>query len=158
MNRRQIGLGLTLVDIGIPLKTESFQDRLILQKTIYLAQEAGVHLGYYFNWYLHGPYCSALANDAFSVDPESEEFKEWKLDASSHDKLTKLSELMRLEAREALAKKMELLASVHFLIRRKQVSGENSSEIASTLKEYDKHFSEDNVREALGELHEYGLL
>lgn len=45
-----------------------FEDRLKLQKTIYLLQAFGVHIGYDYNWYLRGPYCSNLAANGFVLE------------------------------------------------------------------------------------------
>lgn len=47
---------------------KSFDDRLKLQKTVYLLERGfDVDLGYRFNWYLHGPYSPPLAREAFEV-------------------------------------------------------------------------------------------
>jgi len=56
MDRQQIGVKLTIDGLNLPFKIDGFQDRLIMQKSVYLAQAAGVHLGYYYHWYLYGPY------------------------------------------------------------------------------------------------------
>jgi len=45
----------------------NFQSRLIVQKTIYLMQAFGLNLGYFYNWYIHGPYSPSLAKDAFAL-------------------------------------------------------------------------------------------
>jgi hypothetical protein len=45
MDRQQIALKLAADGLGLHFKIGSFQDRLILQKAIYLVQAAGVHLG-----------------------------------------------------------------------------------------------------------------
>lgn len=158
MDRRQIGLGLALNGLGLCAKTDSFQDRLIVQKAAYLAQESGVNLGYFFSWYLRGPYCSALADDAFSIVPDSEEFAEWKLDDSSQGKVENLSGLMAEKDRKILARNLELLASVHFLVKRKQIPSQDPGKISATLIRYEKNFDEGEVRAALGELTTHGLL
>lgn len=42
----------------------SFEDRLEMQKTIYLLQNLGISVGNYnFLWYKHGPYSQTLQND-----------------------------------------------------------------------------------------------
>lgn len=48
----------------------SFDDRLLLQKRVYLLGASGVDLGYMHSWYLRGPYCPALTRDAFACDHE----------------------------------------------------------------------------------------
>ncbi len=47
---------------------QSFDARLIVQKTIYLLQRGFQgNLGYSFSWYLHGPYSPSLAADAYKL-------------------------------------------------------------------------------------------
>jgi len=48
MDRQQIALKLTVEGLGLPFKIDTFDDRLILQKVVYLAQAIGVHSGYYY--------------------------------------------------------------------------------------------------------------
>ena len=42
---------------------ESFEDRLKIQKYVYLADRYGLKSGYDFDMYLHGPYSTQLAED-----------------------------------------------------------------------------------------------
>jgi len=164
MDRQQIGVKLTIDGLKLPFKTDSFMDRLIMQKAIYLAQAAGVNLGYYYHWYLYGPYSPPLTRDEFAIGADitsgMDESKEWKLDDKSLQRLQKMRGLFaEAEAdRDKLAKKLELLASVHFLVDRKQVSKVDTSRITATLKRFNKDFSKQNVKEALEELQHYGLL
>ena len=67
MDRRQIAAVLTLKWLGVEFKLETFTDRLIAQKAIYLAQTVGADLGYFYGWYLRGPYCPALTEDLFGA-------------------------------------------------------------------------------------------
>lgn len=60
MDRRE--LAAILKDVG-NFSMDNFAGRLTLQKTICLLQAFGVDLGYRFTWYLHGPFCKALARD-----------------------------------------------------------------------------------------------
>ena len=97
-----------------------------MQKAIYLAQTAGVNLGYFFHWYLHGPYSPSLTKDEFAItmgiSADLDESKGWKLDDASSQRLNRIRSLFSETKRDKLAKKLELLASAHFLIDRKQVS------------------------------------
>jgi hypothetical protein len=67
MTPSQIELKLVLDAIGQELNLGTFQDRLRIQKKLYLAQLTGLDLGYRFSWYLYGPYCRQLTNDAFRL-------------------------------------------------------------------------------------------
>ncbi len=162
MDRQQIGVKLTMDGLKLPFKVDSFEDRLIMQKAVYLAQAAGVNLGYYYHWYLHGPYSPSLTRDEFAIAMDisagMDEFKGWKLDAGSSQRLERMRGLFTEPERAKLAEKLELLASVHFLVDRKQVSGVDTGRITATLERFNKDFSEEDVKEALGELIDYGLL
>jgi len=161
MDRQQIGMKLTIDCLGLPFKLDTFEDRLILQKTVYLAQACGVHLGYYFHWYLRGPYSPQLTDDAFAVRPEIsagiEDWKTWKLDARSAARLARLRDLFSDRDRPRLAQRLELLGSVHFLLDRKQVSP-SATGITGTLRAYGKRFTHQDVKVALKDLQDYGLL
>lgn len=163
MDRRQIGTRLVLKELeqgenGL----RDFSDRLILQKTIYLAQEAGVNLGYYFSWYLKGPYCTALTNDAFAIREEVESdfdsSEGWELDSKSKQRLVKLKQILPSGDKESRARTLELLASVHFLIDRGQVNGVDASAIRDLLLKYKKSFSEPEIKDAITNLRQVGLL
>ena len=161
MDRREIGLRLTIDALGLPFQVSRFEDRLILQKAIYLAQAAGVELGYFYNWYLHGPYCPALAEDAFSVNVAiaggNDESKPYLLAEESSKALGGIKAIIKKTNPELLARKLELLASVHFLIDRKQVSGRDPKTIVERLERFNKDFDEAAVTSALTELDNCGL-
>jgi len=162
MDRQQIGVRLTIDGLGLDFKINSFQDRLIMQKSVYLAQAAGVNLGYYYHWYLYGPYSPSLTRDeyaiAMDISADMDESKGWKLDDKSLQRLENIQSIFAEPDRDKLAKKLELLASVHFLIDRRQVSGVDTSRITATLERFNKDFSKEEVEKALGELISYGLL
>jgi|TARA_B100001964_G_C13975133_1_gene483670 hypothetical protein len=164
MDRQQINLKLVIEGLGLPFVVDNFVDRLILQKAVYLAQAGGTHLGYYYKWYLKGPYCSDLAEDSFAIrceiDQDMDDSKRWVLDSDSVSLMETLKGLIHVDPsdKEVGAKRLELLASVHFLIDRNQGQEDNIPGMVATLKEFEKDFSEDQVSEALGELHEYTLL
>lgn len=162
MDRQQIGVRLTMNSLGLPFQISSFEDRLILQKAVYLAQAAGIHLGYYYHWYLHGPYCPTLTRYEYATGYELgqgvDESEGWKLDVESLSRLKQLQGLITKGRREEMRRKLELLASVHFLVGRGQVSRNNVKEITATLKRFNKDFSEEEVQNALEELINYGLL
>lgn len=162
MDRQQIGVKLTIDAVKLPFEIGSFRDRLIVQKAIYLAQAAGVNLGYYYHWYLYGPYSPSLTRDEYAIAADItsglDESIGWKLDEKSSRRLVEIRSLFAEADRDRLAKKLELLASVHFLIVRQQVSKVDAGRIATILKRFNKDFSEQDVRNALGELKAYGLL
>jgi uncharacterized protein YwgA len=170
MDRRQISSLLVLKGLGCEPILDSFSDRLILQKTIYLAQAAGVDLGYYYRWYLRGPYCPDVADDFFAAraDPQGveEARTDWTLDDKSKKKLAGIRALCGKNAvgpttgskPQGRARWLELLASVHYLVSRGQVRTHGPKAITTKLQSFNKGFSENEVSEALNRLTEAGLL
>lgn len=163
MNRRQVSALLVLKELGIKSKMESFADRLSVQKGVYLAQATGVDLGHYFNWYLRGPYAPSLTQDVFDAIQNYDTgaaSKGWQLDPKTRTTLSKLRQSLKPPATLAHAAWLwlELLASVHFLIDRKQVLTRDPGTLTSQLAKFGKRFTRTQVAEAVQRLEEAGLL
>jgi uncharacterized protein YwgA len=161
MDRQQIGLKLAWDALGLPMKLGTFGARLTLQKAIYLAQEAGVQLGYSFRWYLRGPYSPDLTRDAFAVTAAlsqgTGETQGWRLDDVSQQRIPELRQHFAGITAAHLPRKLELLASVHFLRKTSTGWGKSSVELAGVLKGFGKHYTSEQVQQAIEELAHYGL-
>lgn len=83
---------------------------------------------------------------------------QWELDQKSILNLETLRTLFADKDREKLARSLELLASVHFLVSRKQVKENTASLIEEVLKKYGKHFTCEEIEAAKGNLASVGLL
>src|SRR3989344_8338223 len=74
---------------------ETFENRLKLQKVIYLLQCSGVNLGYPFSWYLHGPYSPELTKDAYLIEDFSKvkklEFEDSEIESKFKGFIERLS-------------------------------------------------------------------
>jgi len=71
MNRieKLAGFVKALEDEGIfEFNVNRFDNRLKLQKYVYLARKFGFDLGYRYNLYIHGPYSPELANDYYRLN------------------------------------------------------------------------------------------
>lgn len=64
MNNIDIANGIVFQKLEI--SKESFDDRLVCQKKIYLLQSLGTDLGYSYNWYVRGPYSPSLTNYVYT--------------------------------------------------------------------------------------------
>jgi uncharacterized protein YwgA len=161
MNRQQILLALALSEGGVPLRVGQFDERLVIQKSVCLLQYVGVHLGYRFRWYLRGPYSSDLTSDAFWLAGHqgevSEELKGWRLDDESRERIHKLKGLFTSTSLAQLAKNLELLASMLFIVRTGQAKPDDYARISDLLKINDKPFSAADVSKAMETLRSYGI-
>ena len=79
MNNIDIANGIVFQKLKI--SKDSFDERLICQKKIYLLQSLGTNLGYTYNWYVRGPYSPALTTYIYAnLDVlTSSDFSDYKL-------------------------------------------------------------------------------
>ncbi|MGD0817828.1 MAG: hypothetical protein ABR986_05440 [Methanomassiliicoccales archaeon] len=63
------------------LSSENFEDKLVIQKIVYLIQLKGMRTGYAFNLYVRGPYSPDLTSDIYEHSEELEHL-------DSHDGLS----------------------------------------------------------------------
>ena len=144
MNRESVELGFVLKQIkDYKFSMQKFEDRLKLQKMIYLLQAFGVYLGYDFSWYLRGPYCSKLAHSGFSLGDTYEAIPDNVELRSKEDKnnFARFQEFIKGKDIDAL----EIAASLHYL---KKVHGESISEekILKIVTEKRPNFMERQVK------------
>jgi uncharacterized protein YwgA len=103
----------------------TYDNRLILQKLVYLLQCRGIDLDYSFGWYIRGPYSAALAADGFFLSdkksiptsiPENEQeiVKEIKLalgnDIKDGNKMEIIASLLFLKKENISLNDTELVA------------------------------------------------
>lgn len=159
MNTQQAALGLALSEVGIPVDVSTFDNRLILQKTTYLLQQAEIHLGYRFRWYIRGPYSPDLTEDVFlfarNQSETKKELSNWDLDSKSKTRIQKIKGLFSVP-KIKLALHLELLASVLFLLVTKQASAANPKQLSDILKANDKNFEAEEVSQAITTLTQHG--
>ncbi len=161
MNRKQVSALLVLKELGIGHRMGTFTDRLKVQKSVYLAQAAGVDIGHHFNWYLRGPYAPGLTQDVFdAIENEDVDsiLDEWELDAASKRKLTALKKSFRPPKDLEEPQWLELLASAHFLVARDQVAKPDAPTLTEQLRKYRKNFTRSQVGAALTKLRKLRLI
>lgn len=161
MNLQQTRLALVLREAGVELAVKSFDQRLILQKSIHLLQEGGVQLGYHFRWYLRGPYSPRLTEDVFALanfeKRDAGELCDWKLDEQSRTLVSRFKSLFQERTGHALAQHLELISSVLFLVRTGQGQVTNPAAITATLHKNGKKFSEEEVVRGVATLRKNGF-
>lgn len=158
MNRRQIALKLVLDELGMDQSMVSFDDRLMLQKTIYLLQQMGIHLGYPFSWYLRGPYSRDLTADAFA-NLEASSPEGWVLHAKQKETIARAKEFFgKVAPSSRKARELEKLASVLFLVNTRQAPADDNESITARMTAAGKDFSREEVDDAVRVLREHALL
>jgi len=62
-----INLAALFSGIDKQIQMNEFEDKVATQKIVYLAQQSGIELGYNFEWYLRGPYCKEVSDNAHII-------------------------------------------------------------------------------------------
>jgi len=156
MNKKLINLQLITSELEDGLKLGDFNDRLIVQKRIYLLQQMGLRCGYGFHWYLRGPYSPELTECAFTLmnDTELQETaKGYRFKPHAIEAINRYKELEKVILCETpkvgRAAWLELLASIHFLRTHAFVQGGvNKNNIQRILLKKDKNFSKSMINRA----------
>jgi uncharacterized protein YwgA len=118
MDGTQIRIKLFLESLGISSDVSTLQNRVCIQKAIYLAQQAGADLGYSYSWYVHGPYSPELTTDYFELDNNlstgDEDYKKYKLIPSLSKPLQRINGLFTVPQEVNLSQDrwLELISSI----------------------------------------------
>lgn len=152
MTNIDIANGLIFQALGI--SKDTFDDRLLSQKKMFLLQEMGVNLGYTYNWYVHGPYSPDLTTYIFQkLDVlKEEDFSEYRFSEPVQGKVdtvnafaTKKPELLSVCAW------YELLASVLYIQRKWK-----KEDVFASLVKHKPKFTEAQFEAAVRELRAVG--
>ena len=142
---------------------ENFEIRKIFQKTVYLLQELGINLGYHFGWYLNGPYSTSLADDGYEMAGlriSSKNIRELRTELPTkdiHDRISILFKDLDLENVES-AQSLELLASLHFILKHAYPKTKSSEEAKQKLKKSKPNrFDDQEIDMAMDALRKAGL-
>lgn len=159
MTDRQRLLKLVAEHIEVDAGQESFENRLILQKAIYLVQAKDINLGYSFSWYLHGPYCKELTYDAYASKDEAT--IGYVLGDRTKERLQSvlplINELRKGSIEEAKCS-FERAASVLFAIRTNQASADDIEQITKLMNDAGKTYNTAEIRSTVDLLKNYDLL
>lgn len=132
-----------------------FNKRLVLQKTIYLLQAFDLYMGYKFSWYIHGPYCTELTRDGYSI-PIIDEDTSITVFSSQEDENRFSRFLGFLGERKNNSDWLEIIASIHFL---KQVNPElKKEEILDIVVNKQEYFEMKDCIDAWDYLKKWGLI
>lgn len=126
MSRQSTAMKLILDELEEPTHIYSLEDRIRLQKVVYLVQSIGIDLGYSYGWYVRGPYSSSLADDYYDM-PNEDAIKARTLKDSARQRLKPLAGLIGSKHKPIELSKtewLELVASVRFLEREARLAPE----------------------------------
>lgn len=161
MNSIDIANGIVFQEMAV--SKDTFEDRLICQKKVYLLQELGTDLGYRYNWYVRGPYSPSLTNYVYTnLDVlRSQDFSEFKLSQDAAKNIALVNSLVAKKKQELdIVGWYELLASLLYINNNRtswQVS-EGLDSLINTLIKYKPQYSTQQCEYAVSILNETGFM
>lgn len=120
---RAVNLGYILKMVPhAPDGMSTFDDRLRLQKLIYMVEAFGVYLGYDFSWYLRGPYCTRLAKTGFELEQIADKIEDDPGTKFADPYMQKRFEkairfIARIMDGPSDTERLEIAASIHLLLQ-----------------------------------------
>jgi len=134
---------------------DTFDGRLILQKTVYLMQAYGLPLGYNFSWYIYGPYSPDLTKDGYEIKDIYQNIPKMKF--VKEDREMRFNEFIKIFGQYIKnAYWLELLASIHFL--KKLYPSENKENILIKVEKKQPYIKKIDCETAWNYLEKIGLL
>ena len=138
----------SLAALGIDPKMETFAERKRVQKTVYLLDKVfGFDFGYYYNWYLHGPYSPQVTQIIFDVVEGRASIDPQPANSNLSPEDCQKIERMRTFLNEDLNSndKLELLVSVDYLLNYTENATPNEQEIVEFLNIKKPYFSNEEI-------------
>jgi uncharacterized protein YwgA len=123
---------------------ETFSDRKLMQKLVYLIRKFGIDLRFHYNWYLHGPYSPDLARTLFEIVNAGPTAS----DRLNDHELAKIQNLKSfLEEDIHSSDKLELIVSIDYLRERARRVGASDNDVLRVLKKQKPYFTEREIQE-----------
>lgn len=119
----------------------NFEDRMIMQKTMYIIQKMGFDIGgYSFFWYKHGPYSQALQEDCYSARHEMHN-TELTLTSNGKKAVDKIKNIVKNKPDAyRLSNWLEAIASLKYLKDENEINGDDN--LISELQKRKSHLSD----------------
>lgn len=152
MERQPFVLGFLLCKFPeFKFTMDNFNDRLRLQKFIYLLQAHDIYLGYDYTWYLRGPYCTTLATAGFALtniyDRILTSTKETRfVNQIIQKRFEKFSRFIK--GKEYDTDFLEAAASLHFLLKTQKISEDKAvNKVVKKMPDTNEQYLKDVLKD-----------
>lgn len=129
---------------GRSMDYNSFDDRLNIQKTIYILQKMGLDFNEYgYSWYKHGPYSQSVQDDAYQTLHINSNDYTFEFTEVAKNSLSLLKSFIeRNPGAYSNSAWLEAIASLHYL-RTYFFPGDNDITLVENLKERKPHLNDE---------------
>lgn len=140
--------GLVFQALGVGKDT--FDDRLLSQKKIFLLQELGVDIGYSYNWYVRGPYSPDLTTYIFNnLDVlREQDFSQYRFSDDVQQRINSVNALSNARPVSlSIPSWYELLASVLYIKKKWK-----KNDVFASLIQYKPQYTQEHFNSAVQQL------
>lgn len=147
-------LGLLIKDIN-NFDMYTFDGRLRFQKTVHLLQSFNIELGYYYNWYLRGPYCPELAKDGFELQKVIEKIPHLTIEFAENNDQSRYNHFKTfMNDKKNDSDQLEIASSICFLHN----EGVDKTTVLRLTEGKRVHFTVNQCKQIWNELESYGVV
>ena len=152
MNRTS-KLFASLRALGINPKMNTFAERKKVQKLVYMLDKVfGMDFKFPYNWYLHGPYSPEVTKIVFDV-VEGRQVVRPNPEVLSGRDLTKIDQMKSFLGNDVDSNdRLELLVSLHFLMRYLEDPRITLEDVVAFLKAKKPYFTDEEISDAIDQL------
>ncbi len=127
--------------LGKNIDLDNFDEKLIIQKTVYIAQKMGFNFGYNFGWYVRGVYSSSLTVDLYGMDEKT------TYNPTSDDiSLVKLINSFKKDFNDNGVSAFELISSVVYADKHRHM---NEDDITHFIKRVKPWYTDNQIKKAI---------
>ncbi len=127
----------------------SFNDRLTIQKLVYLAEECGSNFGYTFGWYVNGPYSPSLTRVVYSIKTPDDNLQAKPQTLTPEDLavVSKLSNVLRNKISDP--NYLEVIASTLYHLPNRDLTKEDEDRTIQLVLSLKPHFKRKDIQDAI---------
>ncbi len=129
-----------------------FDDRLKVQKLVYLAEEMGADFGFTFGWYAKGPYSPSLTRSVFSIANEDGSFNIEPRKLSQSDKLLLEKMVSFLGKKKDDVSYLELVASVWYFLPQGNLAEKDRSAVIDFIHYEKPQFEKNEISSVIDDI------
>jgi uncharacterized protein YwgA len=134
--------------LGREPNLDSFEDKLIIQKTGYIAQIMGIGWNYDYGWYVRGVYSSKLTVDLYDQKGKDAQYEPTEKDREIAGKIKSLkNSLSGMETYSKEADSYELASTIVWVKAYKKIAEEKA--IADYVKEVKPWYTKEHIERAM---------
>ena len=134
---------------------DGFDERMRLQKLVYLAQALGAFGGFTFSWYHRGPYSPSLTRMLHDADWAGALVHTTNLSPKERSVAKKIKSLMGRHL--SMPRSLELYASVWYLLPRPRIADHDVARVVSTMEDEKPHFDKEEVRSCINAISKFRM-